>query len=97
MHLSKLLIFTAAFTSGALSKCTYEGSECEWFGSAPFCGSTDANIGDKDNEGRTLEDWTKEVNIHNLCDPGWGTLYGNCCDDYGSGCWSGYKRLWCRE
>lgn len=95
MHL-KILLFTSVFASGALSKCTWQGNQCEWFGTALSCDSTDAQLGDT-KDGWTLEDWTKELSIAKICDPGYGTLYGDCCDDYGAGCWTGYKRLWCKE
>ncbi|KAE8154877.1 hypothetical protein BDV25DRAFT_135519 [Aspergillus avenaceus] len=70
--------------------------DCEWFGTAPSCGWTNNEIGDT-VDGWTLADWTKDKSSTAFCykEQNQGS-YGNCCGEYGSGCLSGYKRLWCK-
>ncbi|KAE8154879.1 hypothetical protein BDV25DRAFT_135521 [Aspergillus avenaceus] len=69
---------------------------CEWFGTAPACGYTNNEIGDK-VDGWTLVDWTKDKTSNAYCYNEKHVLYGTCCGEYGSGCLSGYKRLWCKD
>ncbi|KAE8152100.1 hypothetical protein BDV25DRAFT_138264 [Aspergillus avenaceus] len=96
MNLQTLLAITTLAASGTAlaQKCTYNGYEnCEWYGTAPFCGSTDYSVGDAVN-GRKLVASTEKQSQEALCyfaddSP------DNCCRSYGAGCWSGYKQLWC--
>ncbi|KAI9300526.1 hypothetical protein BJ944DRAFT_253035 [Cunninghamella echinulata] len=71
---------------------------CEWWGTAPSCGTSSSSIGDMDSEGRKFVASTKCQSAREVC---WkmshgGSEYGPCMEDYGRGCWSGYKRLWCK-
>jgi hypothetical protein len=80
--------------------CIRDSQMCEWYGSWPNCGDTSANIGDVDEPtGTKLVTWTKDEDRNPLCrlasedplNPG-----SFCCSDYGAGCITGYKRLWCK-
>ncbi|KAH9212798.1 hypothetical protein DL95DRAFT_463628 [Leptodontidium sp. 2 PMI_412] len=68
------------------------GRHCEWYGEPWDCGSTSKSIGDWDDEGQQLVAWTKYVARSRL----WGTISDDCYYDYGEGCPTGYKRLWCK-
>ncbi|KAI9240544.1 MAG: hypothetical protein BYD32DRAFT_408101 [Podila humilis] len=74
-------------------------SDCAWFGSSPFCGSSDKKLSDSDEDGQLVA-WTNGVTIDGLCKTGYGyqpVMSGGCCDNYGLGCGSGYKRLFCKK
>ncbi|POR36399.1 Uncharacterized protein TPAR_03405 [Tolypocladium paradoxum] len=91
------LAIVASMASGVLSTCERHGQKCDWEGTSPICGSTTHLIGDKDASGRTLVTWTKYENIGSLCGGGENVNPGpNCCREYGAGCVTGYKRLWCK-
>jgi hypothetical protein len=93
MHYYKLFTITAALVSGVASSC--DNGTCEWFGSAPFCGSSGANYGDKDSDGRTYIASTKDATRSQIRDS--GEISSSCFEDYGGGCITGYKRLWCKR
>ncbi|KAI8596251.1 hypothetical protein EDD21DRAFT_388832 [Dissophora ornata] len=64
---------------------------CEWVGNSPGCGTTPSQLGATevvDGETWMLVDWTKGKDAYHFS--------GDCRSEYGEGCWSGYKRLWCR-
>ncbi|KAI9370913.1 hypothetical protein BJX61DRAFT_513601 [Aspergillus egyptiacus] len=92
-----LLAITALFSVSVLAQsCSYGGYDsCEWYGDAPFCGSSGSKIG-QISGGMVLVDWTKDGNRGDYCDrekkP---EIQGDCCDTYGLSCVAGYKRLWC--
>ncbi|KAB8239351.1 hypothetical protein ETB97_006968 [Aspergillus alliaceus] len=99
-----VLLMTATFVKPSLGfSCEvarndipeYDYYGCKWVGAAPACGSTDARLGDCDKDGRQLLSTTKELSISELCK--YKVLQGQCCEEYGSGCWIGYKRLWCKS
>ncbi|PHH59479.1 hypothetical protein CDD82_2452 [Ophiocordyceps australis] len=79
-------------------QCTLQGRECEWFGASPFCGSTNSRLGDLDPEGREYYTSTETLTWSDLCEePTRGKdPETDCCNAYGSRCWGGYKRLWCK-
>lgn len=102
MLITKLIIATAAILPVAVADCTYSNRECRWFGSSPGCGSSSSNYGEVDSEGRQYVLSTRDDNIGHICQdndverPDDVEYIGaSCCDDYGVGCFSGYKRLWC--
>ncbi|KAH8895437.1 hypothetical protein GQ53DRAFT_50745 [Thozetella sp. PMI_491] len=66
-----------------------QGWGCEWYS----CKTTDAWIGDKDGD-LTLAAWTKWNSAENAYKA--GEISKQCYDDYGWGCITGYKRLWCK-
>jgi len=55
------------------------------------------HLGDLDKGLYRLVTWTRDATIDELCANQGSSLNPgpNCCDAYGHGCWSGYKRLWC--
>lgn len=71
----------------------YIEDSCEWFGSATDCGKTSRELGDFDDDGLELVEWTKEQSASDL--RFLNRISTSCYNDYGNGCWSGYKRLWC--
>ncbi|KAI8680709.1 hypothetical protein NCS56_00476800 [Fusarium sp. Ph1] len=97
----KPVIFITALSTlltPAASRCSMNNRWCYWDGVAPACGSTSYNLGDIDGSGKVLKAWTKDQDHTNLCytiSRNSEKLSGSCCRDYGSGCWGGYKRLWC--
>ncbi|KAE8154878.1 hypothetical protein BDV25DRAFT_135520 [Aspergillus avenaceus] len=99
MKIQLLAISLGALFAGSTLACeTRSGTakNCEWFGTAPTCGWTNRNIGDQVNEW-TLVDWTKDKTKNTFCfAEDNGNAWGTCCDDYGSECIGGYKRLWCK-
>ncbi|KAI9155700.1 hypothetical protein HJFPF1_08289 [Paramyrothecium foliicola] len=98
MRFIAVVAVAASLVPEAIAYCVRDGRNCEWFGSSPFCGSTSSPIGGTDSDGRTLVTWTKEKDIGSLCGSGPSENPGpDCCGDYGKGCLSGYKRLWCYQ
>jgi hypothetical protein len=96
-----LILTSALLAATGLSCSTHGKRNCEWFGDAPFCGSTNANLGDKVG-GWTLIDWTKDKSSGTFCtgEEKEGPIRRgdqHCCETYGEVCWSGYKRLWCKD
>ncbi|RAH42549.1 uncharacterized protein BO95DRAFT_445948 [Aspergillus brunneoviolaceus CBS 621.78] len=80
--------------TGAYSKCQMAGfNECKWWGSSPFCGSSRSAPGDTDSDGWLFVASTRTKNWDVLC----REISESCCRDYGDGCLSGYKRLWCHD
>ncbi|RAK81423.1 uncharacterized protein BO72DRAFT_524376 [Aspergillus fijiensis CBS 313.89] len=80
--------------TGAYSKCQMAGfNECKWWGSSPFCGSSKSAPGDTDSDGWLFVASTRTKNWDVLC----REISESCCRDYGDGCLSGYKRLWCHD
>ena len=77
--------------------CWRNGRECYWWGAATECGDTAFFLGDLDKGLYRLVTWTRDATIDELCANQGSSLNPgpNCCDAYGHGCWSGYKRLWC--
>lgn len=75
-----------------------DGRDCAWFGTAPICGSTSHSVGDVDEEWKlidTTEEKTRAAACYKMGFP--SEIEPNpCLDDYGEGCITGYKRLWCR-
>ncbi|KAM0415871.1 hypothetical protein ACHAPT_013182 [Fusarium lateritium] len=88
----------ATLVTPVVSRCSMNNRWCYWIGEAPSCGSTEFKLEQIDETGKRLKAWTKDKNQADLCSkynrdgdrPSW-----DCCNDYGSGCWGGYKRLWC--
>jgi hypothetical protein len=108
MHFNIIASVALALVPRALACQQYDNHgnlmECEWFGTSPGCGTTGSNIGDTDDQGRVLWQWTKYNDWATFCDiqADRPHNYGNsvsasCCNAYGASCWSGYKRLWCKR
>lgn len=89
------LFLTSSLVAGACDFLDI-GTDCHWEGTAPSCGTVDHAIGYYDPAGRTLVDWTRESSLEAFCAQEKNGK-GNCCADYGHGCMSGYKRLWCKN
>ncbi|KAM6535928.1 hypothetical protein FALCPG4_005453 [Fusarium falciforme] len=88
----------ATLVTPVVSRCSMDNRWCYWIGTAPFCESTKFNIGEIDETGKVLKAWTKDKNHALLCthfNTDGDRPSKSCCNDYGSGCWDGYKRLWC--
>jgi hypothetical protein len=94
MH-SKILVIAVLFTAGAVASCWENRKKCEWHGTSPNCGSTNHQIGDTNEQGKVLVDWTKIKDHAVLCAT--HEISNECCNDYGNGCFVGYKRLWCEK
>ena len=95
MQLQIFSIFALSM-SGALAGCTYNGRKCFWDGSSPGCGSTSFKIGEWGHAGDELVATTEFENASEMClriSP----FSSSCCEEYGNGCWTGYKRLWCKK
>ncbi|KAE8162395.1 hypothetical protein BDV40DRAFT_300422 [Aspergillus tamarii] len=88
------LIAMTLFASGAFSYCHYNGRKCFWDGSSPSCGSTSYKIGQTGEKGDQLVATTEFENHSAMCRR-MERYSSSCCEEYGNGCWSGYKRLWC--
>ena len=88
------LALMSLFASSALSICNYDGRSCFWDGSAPSCGSTSYKLRQTGEKGDELVATTEFESAGAMCEriKGHST---SCCEEYGGGCWSGYKRLWC--
>ncbi|CAO3635329.1 unnamed protein product [Cunninghamella echinulata] len=75
-------------------------SDCEWFGTSPSCGSSGSSLGDIDSEDRkyvaSTRCQTRLAACYAAAGHSSGRSYDDCVNAYGSGCWSGYKRLWCK-
>ena len=99
------LLATLLLSHAEAFNCYVRGTsftECYWQGDAPGCGSTDQTpypYGKVQSDGKILAISTKDTTIGSLCNdsPGEVVMSGDCCSNYGAGCWSGYKRLWCRD
>ncbi|KAJ5089725.1 hypothetical protein N7532_008409 [Penicillium argentinense] len=87
---------TLLFTTGLACDFLDIGRDCHWEGTAPDCGTINHDIGYVDPAGRTLVGWTRGIALESFCDRE-KAGGGNCCGDYGHGCQSGYKRLWCKN
>lgn len=88
----------ATLVTPVVSRCSMNNRWCYWIGSAPACGSTNFKIGEIDETGKVLKAWTKDKDHALLCthfNKDGDRPSTSCCNDYGSGCWGGYKRLWC--
>ncbi|KAJ5927597.1 hypothetical protein N7516_009370 [Penicillium verrucosum] len=94
MKLQILAISFAALSSGVSAGCAYNEYHwnCEWHGSSPSCGGTSHDLGYTDADGWELVKWSKDADIKHL-----RSSLGYCAGSYGSSCWSGYKRLWCKS
>ncbi|RAH49323.1 uncharacterized protein BO95DRAFT_479560 [Aspergillus brunneoviolaceus CBS 621.78] len=77
---------------------TGDHNNCNWEGSAPACGTSPDHVGTEDAQGRTFVATTEFGTARYFCDWERGQPRGgDCCQAYGNGCWSGYKRLWCAD
>jgi hypothetical protein len=99
MKASQILPLTLWVIPGALANFPAAGGrDCEWFGGSIICGSSGASVGDRDAEGRqlvvTTEDQTRLAACYAVGYPS-GLRDNPCLDQYGAGCLTGYKRLWC--
>jgi hypothetical protein len=100
MRLSTVTAFGLCLLSGlSEASCTFNGRACKWYGTPLGCGVTSSQIGNT-VDGETLISWTKELSLNTLCNgtpdrhpTDWPGV--DCCSDYGAGCLTGYKRLWC--
>ncbi|OQE15727.1 hypothetical protein PENSTE_c027G02706 [Penicillium steckii] len=94
MKFEILAISFAALFSGVSAGCAYNQYhwDCEWRGDSPSCGTTYHELGTTDEDGWELVDWTKDASLNQI-----RSRLGYCKDSYGNGCWSGYKRLWCKS
>ncbi|PFH63159.1 hypothetical protein XA68_17268 [Ophiocordyceps unilateralis] len=83
--------------------CTYKGRTCQWYGTSPSCGGNEFYEGmwnSYNGRRRQLIVTTREDSKWQICNrrDTWLTPNpGECCQKYGYGCLSGYKRLWCDE
>lgn len=84
---------------GALAEFeSKSGRSCTWFGTSPLCGETEHAIDDV-VDGWLLLDTTENYSRAAAC---YSQGYPSerepnpCLDDYGEGCVTGYKRLWCQ-
>ena len=97
----KPVIFATALATlltPVVSRCSMDNRWCYWIGTAPFCESTKFKIGEIDETGKVLKAWTKDKDRADLCSKfnhECDRPSTSCCNDYGSSCWRGYKRLWC--
>ena len=89
-----LLTFAATVSANCRSVTTSGGfyKDCYWSGRGPFCGSTNSE-GDDDGTGYKVVVTTQRYGSQQLLD--YGLISGDCYDDYGEGCASGYKSLFC--
>ncbi|CZT51809.1 uncharacterized protein RSE6_13009 [Rhynchosporium secalis] len=76
------------------STCQQSEGYCRWYGRAPSCGTSHFSWGEYDGDEKLIAT-TEYHNRHQL-------LYAkdineDCFDKYGTGCWSGYKRLWYKK
>lgn len=106
LALTTIILFSPALVQSQIAAGICSGpnrSICKWYGHAWFCGDTEHNLGDvvkpADDYARyKLVAWTKDESIRQIREsinpPNWP---GFCAGEYGKGCWTGYKRLWCRE
>ncbi|KAI8093715.1 uncharacterized protein BX664DRAFT_313735 [Halteromyces radiatus] len=81
------------------SQCAgINNEQCYW----TDCGTTTSEIGDVNKDGYKLVSWTNGFTQNQICNY-YGSVGnplhppGNCCGAYGSGCWKGYKGLWCKR
>ncbi|RDA96161.1 hypothetical protein CP533_1671 [Ophiocordyceps camponoti-saundersi (nom. inval.)] len=83
--------------------CTHGGRTCQWYGSWPSCGGNEYQEGmwnTYNDKRRQLVITTELATKEEVCsyNSSWfDPNSGDCCDRYGWGCLSGYKRLWCYE
>lgn len=94
MKASQILPLAMVLVPGVIANFQWHERDCEWFGSSPGCGGTGSSIGDFDDEGRELIMTTQHQDAADACERLVG-YYSECREDYGNGCWTGYKRLWC--
>lgn len=69
--------------------------ECEWYGTSPSCGTSSYSINERDEQGLILKATTEWDSAYTLRES--GDISCDCWEDYGAGCLSGYKRLWCGD
>lgn len=80
---------------------------CVWLGESPSCGRieddirniTAFNLHDQDPTLGYLMSWSVGDNLgQQICqlERAVYPYIGNCCGDFGKGCVTGYKRLWCK-
>ncbi|RMJ17167.1 hypothetical protein BHE90_001913 [Fusarium euwallaceae] len=88
----------AILARGALAGCTFHNRKCEWVGTAPFCGHHADHGGhlgiDPPHQGWLTATDTEDENIDELYERK-GSEFKECYNDYGKGCWTGYKALYC--
>ncbi|RDA87010.1 hypothetical protein CP532_6713 [Ophiocordyceps camponoti-leonardi (nom. inval.)] len=83
--------------------CTNKGKTCRWYGSSPSCGGNEKAVGawiNFNDRKRQLVITTELGSRKHVCafNSSWfDPKSGDCCDKYGWGCVTGYKRLWCYE
>ncbi|KAL2069183.1 hypothetical protein VTL71DRAFT_15521 [Oculimacula yallundae] len=90
------IVLASAFLPGVLSNCSQGYKKfCRWEGTAPSCGGSGWNVGQSDDGVRYLDVSTKDSSINDLYRQ--SKVTSDCYNDYGSSCYSGYKRLWCSQ
>ncbi|PWY61430.1 hypothetical protein BO83DRAFT_394523 [Aspergillus eucalypticola CBS 122712] len=87
-------VFLGVGIATAAETCdnSYSEKDCNWEGTAPFCGASDHPVGYTDN-GWTLVATTKYED--HLALELTGKISLECYEIYGSGCVTGWKNLWC--
>lgn len=96
MQLQLFSIFALSMAGALADHCFYDGRKCFWDGSSPGCGSTSFKIGEWGNNGDQLVASTEFQDRGEMCRR-IERYSSSCCEEYGNGCWSGYKRLWCKK
>ena len=98
MHSILATITMAILARGALADCTFRRSKCQWVGTAPFCGHHADHGGhlgiDPPHQGWLTATDTEDESISELYDRK-GSDFKDCYNDYGKGCFTGYKALYC--
>ena len=100
MHLNTFYLavaVAAAFPAGVFSRGCYNAPnerDCEWEGTAPFCGAKWPGKDVTRADGRRAVESTKDISAQALFNGGFIT--NECEIAYGQDCWKGYKVLYCR-
>ncbi|KAK4226015.1 hypothetical protein QBC38DRAFT_500757 [Podospora fimiseda] len=99
MQFSIFLISLLAALEPVIASCTYNGRACQWAGTAPFCGQhkdrADSVCIDSPDPSYICFTGTQDESAKELRQR-LGSKFENCYQDYGKGCFSGYKELYCK-
>ncbi|KAJ5096900.1 hypothetical protein N7456_007621 [Penicillium angulare] len=88
----KLLAILSSLASIAAADCDQNTlTRCNWHGSSPDCGNDGRAVGYTDGTW-TLTATTQYKDHTDLMEA--HAISEDCYNDYGAGCWGGYKRLW---
>lgn len=85
------LLAVILFTNGALATCAQDGRSCYWDSK---CAKYQDDVGFSDAKGEyAVVASTKFDSVSTLYKK--QAISRSCYNDYGSGCFSGWARLWC--